>query len=76
VQTDSNPDCTWCSGEGEVYKYFASHKHKIVIMDWQYCVVCFPFSSGSWIDSLDDDLVEIDGYEFDRLQKEEKYHEM
>lgn len=70
-QLDANPDCTKCGGEGEVYKHFANHKHKFVLFEWLYCNQCFPGCHGTWPDG--DDISEIDGHEFDRLQKEEGY---
>jgi len=65
AQDDANPKCTTCQGEGEVYKYFVNHKSKYVLFDWQYCLQCFPDSSGYW-----PDLDEIDTDEFDRLINE------
>ena len=71
MQEDANPKCKTCHGEGQVYKYFANHKYKFVLFEWLYCNQCFPDSSGYW--PISDNTIEIDGNEFDRLQKEEGY---
>lgn len=71
MQDDANSKCETCHGEGEVYKYFANHKDKYVLFEWQYCIQCFSYSSGYWPSG--DNIVEIDSNEFDKLQKEEKY---
>lgn len=71
MEDEANPNCKKCGGEGEVYKHFANHKDKYVLFEWLYCNQCFPYSSGAW--PAEKNIVEIDGVEFDRLQKEEGY---
>jgi len=71
MQEDANPKCKTCHGEGQVYGYFANHKYKYVLFEWLYCNKCFPNSRGHW--PISDNTIEIDGNEFDRLQKEEGY---
>ncbi len=72
MQEDANPNCTTCSGEGEVYGYFVNHKEKVIQFDWQYCLTCFPGSSGYWPSG---EWMEIDSFEYDRL-KDEGYHDV
>ena len=71
MQDDANKNCEMCQGEGEVYGYFANHKDKYVIFNWQYCIKCFPYSSGCW--PYGENIVEINSHEFDRLMEKESY---
>lgn len=70
MQEDANPKCKICHGEGEVYKYFANHKEKYVLFEWQYCSQCFPNSSGYWPNG--DNIHEIDSNEKEEVQNQYK----
>jgi len=67
MQEDANPNCSYCNGEGEIYKYFVNHKYKEIQFKWQYCQVCFPYSTGYWPSG---DWEEIGNLEFDHLRNE------
>lgn len=72
-EEDANKNCTadGCYGNGIIHAYWRNDKEKIVESDWLYCQSCFPNSRGTWKHHpVDEDWVEVDINEFDRLIKE------